>query len=95
MLDDVTKELIAMHRSDPTFAVLHALRLRGVARDEWLESVLADTVDGSVEDQLASLRDQGLLRQLTGRMAGWTLTQDGRARHAELLQQDKDAANLV
>ena len=45
------------HTSDPTFAVLHAVRLRGVARDEWLESVLDGTSGGSVQDQLASLRD--------------------------------------
>lgn len=83
-----------MHRSDPQLILLHALRLRGLARDESLAAILGEQ-DGPVAQRYAPLIEAGLVKQLTGRMNGFMLTRDGRARHGELLEADKAAGALT
>jgi hypothetical protein len=83
-----------MHVSDPEFRLMHPLRLRGVVSREWLESVVGEEERAALSERLAALRDGGLVKELTGRLSGFTLTKEGRARHAELLEEDKAAGDL-
>lgn len=83
-----------MHSSDPTFHVMHTLRLRGVCPKETLIEVTGRQAD-EVEPILQPLEDEGLVKHRSGgRLTGWSLTRDGRARHGELLSQDRDAGDL-
>jgi hypothetical protein len=83
-----------MHSSDPTFHVMHTLRLRGVCPKDVLVAVTGRQAD-EVEPVLWPLEDDGLAKLRSGgRMDGWALTTDGRARHAELLDADRTAGDL-
>ena len=80
-----------VHRSDPYFLVLHALKLKGFAENEVVAEVTglaADEVDG----HLASARSAGEAQRREGRVSGWSLMGDGRIRHQELLDADLDSA---
>ena len=69
------------HPSEPTFLVVHGLRLKGVAP----APVVADVVGldlGVVAARLASLRSLGLATPRAGRASGWALTPTGRRHHA-------------
>lgn len=80
-----------MHSSDPTFHVMHVLRLRGVCPKETLTAVTGMQTD----DVLSAIESDGLAKERTGgRMDGWTLTREGRAKHGELLGADRDAGDL-
>ena len=82
-----------MHRSEPRFTALHALRVRGVASDE----AVAVSLDGDVTATrtiLAGLETEGLVKERTGRVSGWALTRPGRETHAEQLAADRSAGSL-
>jgi len=70
------------------FAVLHALRIRGVADQEALARVtgLAAAVVAALADDLT---DSGLAQRRTGRFPGWALTAAGRQRYESLLADER------
>jgi hypothetical protein len=79
------------HVSDPSFLVLHALRLKGFAEDHALaESAGLDVAD--VSPRLSSFADEGHVLRREGRISGWALTPAGRQRHTDLVTADVDAA---
>jgi hypothetical protein len=79
--------------SEPAFLVLHALRLKGfadtpvVADRAGIEAVDAQTL---LEKAVAA----GFVTRRDGRISGWALTHDGRARHAELIADELAAAGV-
>jgi len=75
-------------------AVLHALRLKGVAA---LESLLIfDAPEEEIQDLLAALTRQGLvIFRESSRIAGWTLTEAGRQRHKEELTRSRSQELVV
>jgi len=79
------------HRSDPAFHVLHRLRLRGRLDLDALAAAMGVPA-GEVQRLLDAAAADGLVVHRDGRIAGWSLTPDGRARHLELLQAERDAA---
>ena len=82
----VTSRVVA-HVSDPSFLVLHALRLRGFAEAD----VLAESAGlepGDVAARLTAFADDGDVLRRDGRVSGWALTPAGRERHAELVAAD-------
>jgi len=79
------------HVSDPSFLVLHALRLKGFIAAEAVAELTgldADDVTGHLE----AFRDDGLATYREGRLSGWSLTPDGRTRHADLIAGEVAAA---
>jgi hypothetical protein len=79
------------HSSEPTFLVLHALRLKGfVAAPAVAELTGLD--EGDVTARLERLRDDAQVAYREGRMSGWSLTPAGRTRHAELIADELAAA---
>lgn len=76
---------------DERFRVLHALKLRGVADLPAIRDMTGydDTVVGEV---LGTLVEAESVRQRTGRVGGYALTQAGRELHGTLLAQDTDDA---
>lgn len=81
-----------MHESDPEFAVLHVLALRGLASAEAVAAAAGADVAG---EHLPRLVAAELVKERSGRMAGFALTRDGRAKHADLLAADREAGGLV
>ncbi|OLL98028.1 hypothetical protein Ae406Ps2_4263 [Pseudonocardia sp. Ae406_Ps2] len=77
--------------TSPDLLVLHTLRLSGfvaapvIARRTELDHV---TVDAA----LAAAAEAGRVKERTGRVAGWTLTAEGRTEHARLLAAELDAS---
>ena len=74
---------VVAHPSEASFLVLHALRLKGFAESD----VVATTTrldDDEVGKRLDELAGDGLVVRRDGRVSGWSLTPDGRARHAAL-----------
>lgn len=70
--------------SDPGFLVLHALRLKGFADTPVIASVAG--LDGEEAEQyLGKAAAAGHCARRDGRITGWALTPDGRARHSELI----------
>ena len=79
------------HQSEPTFLVLHALRLKGfVAAPAVAELTGLD--HGDAQARLEQLREAELAALREGRLSGWSLTPAGRARHAELIAAEVAAA---
>ena len=79
------------HVSDPDFLVLHALRLKGfIAADAVAE--LTGLAPAEVTTHLEGFRDAGLSAYREGRLSGWSLTPDGRTRHAELIAAEVASA---
>lgn len=70
------------------FAVVHALRIKGLASADDLAEITGSADLGPVLDRLVG---DGLARLRTGRVCGYALTKDGRAAHPALL----DAAVTV
>lgn len=62
-------------------AVLHALRVCGFADLERLEGHLGSSPE--FDEVLRECEVTGLVRHRGGRVAGWSLTEDGRRRHDE------------
>ena len=81
------------HVSDPSFLVLHALRLKGFAETDALAETAGLEPDG-VGRELATLADDGLVMRRDGRISGWALTPAGRQRHGSLVADDVDAAGV-
>ncbi|HET6794665.1 MAG TPA: hypothetical protein VFH45_09495 [Acidimicrobiales bacterium] len=77
-------------RSDATFLVLHALRLKGFA-DHPVVAALFGLDDTMVKSALESMAGSGLVSFRQGRTSGWTLSAAGRARHGELVAAELDA----
>jgi hypothetical protein len=73
---------------------MHALRVRGVANDESLAVVVGDAV-GPLPERLDALTSAGMVRALSGRISGYTLSKEGRVRHLELLEEDRTDGGLV
>jgi hypothetical protein len=77
--------------SDPTFLVLHALRLKGFAEDDVVARVTGlDPDDAST--RLKELADDELVLRRDGRVSGWSLTPAGKAKHGELVAADLEGA---
>jgi hypothetical protein len=78
--------------SDKDFRVMHVLALRGLVPQETLDATVGPEL---AAERLGPLADEGMVKERSGRVSGWALTKDGRARHAELLERDKARGNLV
>ena len=78
------------HRSDPDFHVLHVVRLRGRVATDAVGEAIGD--EQRAEALLRDAADAGLVVHRDGRLAGWSLTPEGRASHADRLRQDREAA---
>ncbi|MDT0201663.1 hypothetical protein [Nocardioides sp. AE5] len=74
-----------------TFDVLHALRVKGLARPEVL-SGLSGVPGSELESVTAPLVEQGLVIARTGAMAGYMLTPAGKDEAARLLGEDAETA---
>lgn len=76
------------------FNALHQVKVRGFATAEAVASGLGSTAE-VIEPVLRGLESDGLLKYREGRITGFSLTGDGRAKHAELrdaaLTEDKKA----
>jgi hypothetical protein len=79
------------HVSDPSFLVLHALRLKGFVAAEAVAELTGLDAD-DVMGHLEAFKDDGLATYREGRLSGWSLTPDGRTRHAELIGAEVEAA---
>lgn len=79
------------HVSDPAFAVLHGLRLKGLADTDVLAAPVGLEPE-SVRSHLEALAVDGLVVRRDGRVKGWSLTPAGRHRHAELVAVDVTAS---
>jgi hypothetical protein len=81
------------HRSDPTFLVLHALKLKGFADGAAVAEVTGLPI-GNVDQELAALAEADLASRREGRISGWALTPAGRLRHADLLAADRERSGV-
>ncbi|HVF75094.1 MAG TPA: hypothetical protein VM938_08595 [Acidimicrobiales bacterium] len=77
------------HAAGTDFAVLHALRLKGLAEGAAMAAALQLPVD-DVARVLEKLAADELLIRRDGRLTGWSLSAAGRVRHAELLAAESD-----
>jgi hypothetical protein len=77
--------------SDPGFLVLHALRLKGFA-DTGVVASITRLDEPEAAKQLEAAAGEGHATRRDGRISGWALTPDGRARHAELIAKELDGA---
>ena len=75
--------------SDPAFLVLHALRLKGFA-DTGIVAALARLSEDDALRHLEKASAAGQATRRDGRISGWALTPDGRARHADLIATELD-----
>lgn len=80
------------HPSEPSFLVLHGLRLKGFADTEAIASTSGLTPE-ELDKVLPALQDDELVLHREGRITGWALTPAGRGRHAELLSEELEASN--
>jgi len=81
---------VVAHPSEPSFLVLHALRLKGFAETDVIAAATR-LDDDEVVKRLDELAGDGLVVRREGRVNGWSLTPDGRARHAALSAEELDA----
>lgn len=81
----------AVGGQETDFAVLHALRLKGLAGTELLASIIDVPLD-LIDDAVGRLAKQGFVEHReAGRFVGWTLTATGREQHgAELATRRSD-----
>ena len=77
--------------SDPGFLVLHALRLKGFA-DTPVVAALTRMDEAEAARHLEAASNDGQATRRDGRISGWALTPDGRARHAELIQKELESS---
>ena len=80
--------------SDPAFAALHVLRVRGVTETPEIASVTGLSLD-AVEAEMAKHKDQEFVVFRTGALAGWALTHLGRQEDAELARVELDTAGAA
>ena len=80
------------------FAVLHAIRLKGIAKDDAI-SAHVDADKATMTACLEDLASRGLTKYREGRrVSGWALTDSGREQHAMLLDDamgSDDVAGLA
>jgi hypothetical protein len=79
--------------SDLHTLVLHGLRLKGFAEADAVAEAASIPHDATAE-ALERLVDEGLASRRDGRLAGYTLTAAGRARHAALLAEELDRTGV-
>lgn len=73
--------------SDPRFLVLHGLRLKGFGEPPAIAAVVG--LDATtVEEHLAKLQAEELVLRRDGRLAGWSLTKDGRVEQQRLAVEE-------
>lgn len=72
--------------------MLHALRLKGFADNETVTAHAGLPTEQAVA-HLENLAKAGLASHREGRVSGWSLTQEGRAHHQEVLAAELDAAD--
>lgn len=77
--------------SNPELLTLHSLRLKGFI-DAVETAELAGLEPAVVDPLLATFSEQGLVIHREGRVSGWQLTADGRAKGEELLSAELDGA---
>ncbi len=77
--------------SSTRLLALHGLRLLGVAEAETIADEL-DVEVGSVNRELDTLDDEGLVTYRYGRISGYSLTDRGRAEGERLVAEELDAA---
>ena len=77
--------------SDPGFLVLHALRLKGFA-DTPVVAALTRLDEADVAKHLDVASNDGRATRRDGRISGWALTAEGRARHAELIRDELESS---
>jgi hypothetical protein len=77
--------------SDPGFLVLHALRLKGFA-DTPVVAALTRLDEAEAAKHLEAASNDGQATRRDGRISGWALTPDGRARHAVLIQEELETS---
>jgi hypothetical protein len=75
----------------PDLLVLHALRVKGVAGEDALAIATGLAVD-EVRPAAARLVAAGQVQQRTGRVPGWSLTEEGRRAHAPAIAGELDAS---
>lgn len=80
------------HPSEPTFLVLHGLRLKGFA-DAGAIAATSGLTPEEVDKVLPTLQADELVLHRDGRITGWALTPAGRGRHAELLAAELEASS--
>ena len=79
------------YSSEPSFLVLHALRLKGFAESEVVAAITG--LDGEeVQKRLDDLADDELVLRREGRVSGWSLTPGGRDRHITLVAEELAAS---
>lgn len=79
------------HPSEPGFLVLHALRLKGFADDDAVAACTGLDVD-AVRVRLKEHAGDGFVVRRDGHISGWSLTSEGKARHADLVASELDRA---
>jgi hypothetical protein len=79
--------------SEPGFLVLHALRLKGFA-DTGVVAAITRMDEPSATKHLEEAQNDGLVTRRDGRISGWALTTDGRARHVELIGVELEQAGV-
>lgn len=79
------------HASDPRFAVLHALRLKGFADVDAI-SEQTGLYPSQVHNFLEHLQVAEHVFHREGGVTGWALTPSGRRRHAELIGAELDGS---
>lgn len=75
--------------SDPGFLVLHALRLKGFADTSVVAALTRLTEDEAI-DYLEKADSAGEATRREGRISGWALTQEGRAKHGDQIAAELD-----
>ena len=75
------------HPSDPRFLVLHGLRLKGFGEPPAIGAAVGLDAD-AVEEQLPELAEEELVVRRDGRLAGWSLTREGRTRQQQLAAEE-------
>lgn len=75
--------------SEQLLLVLHGLRLSSLATVEQI-AVRWSMEEAAVATALATSADAGWAKERTGRLAGWSLTTEGRAEGERLLAEELD-----
>ncbi|MEY2472829.1 MAG: hypothetical protein QOK28_2158 [Actinomycetota bacterium] len=80
-------------QSDPAFAALHVVRVRGVTGTAEIAATTGLGVD-AVDDAMRAHQANGFVTLRTGSLAGWALTPFGRDEDAQRCAAELDAAAL-
>ena len=76
--------------SDPETLVMHGLRLKGFAEAAGVAEAIGMS-EAEAKPMLDQLVSDGLAMYRDGKLSGFSLTKDGRVRHAELLAAELDS----